>query len=65
LHHEKIVTLSPVDLHTNAREKRALCTKKEVQKQLPKSSAQLAYDKEVKPIIGTDGGFNIPIKEKS
>ncbi len=65
LHREKIVSLSPVDLHTNAREKRAACKKKEVQKQLPKSSAQLAYDKEVKPIIGTDGGFNIPIKEKS
>ena len=66
LHHEKIVTLSPVDLHTNAREKRIITRKTEEQKQLPKSSAQISYDKEVKPIIDADGGFNAPnqIKDK-
>lgn len=66
LHHEKIVTLSPVDLHVNAREKRALGKKtEEEQKQLPKSSAQISYDKQVKPIIDADGGFHTPnqIKE--
>jgi len=64
LHHEKIVTLSPVDLHTNARDKRTITRETEEQKQLPKSSAQISYDKEVKPIIDADGGFNAP-KEKS
>ncbi len=61
LHHEKIVTLSPVDLHTNARDKRTISKKtEEEQKQLPKSSAQLSYDKEIKPIIDADGGFSAP-----
>ena len=67
LHHEKIVTLSPVDLHINARDKRTITRKTAEQKQLPKSSAQISYDKEVKPIIDADGGFNAPpqTKEKS
>ncbi len=61
LHHEKIVTLSPVDLHANAREKRAISkNKEEEQKQLPKSSAQISFDNQVKPIIGADGGFSTP-----
>lgn len=61
LHHEKIVTLSPVDLHANAREKRAFSKKTaETEKQLPKSSAQISFDNQVKPIIGADGGFSAP-----
>lgn len=61
LHRGKIVTLSAVDLYTNARDKRTISKKtEEVRKQLPKSSAQLSYDKEVKPIIDADGGFSAP-----
>jgi len=63
LHHEQIVTLSPVDLHVNAREKRARDKKAEEQKQLPKSSAQISFDKQVKPIIDHDGGFSAQTKE--
>jgi transposase InsO family protein len=63
LHHEAIVTLAPVNLHANARDKRSISQKTEEQKQLPKSSAQISYDKEVGPIITADGGFDAP-KEK-
>ena len=61
LHHEKIVTLSPVDLHANARGRRTGSKKpEEEQKQLPGSSAQISFDNQVKPIIGADGGFSAP-----
>ena len=63
LHQEKIITLSPVDLHTNARDKRTITQEIEEQKQRPKSSAQISYDQEVKPIIDADGGFTAPKEE--
>ena len=61
IHQEKIVALTPVDLHANAREKRAKSDHgEEENRQLPKSSAQISYDKQTKPIIKADGGYTAP-----
>ena len=61
IHQEKIVAISPVDLHANARGRRAKRNHAEEEnRQLPKSSAQISYDKQIQPIIGADGGYSTP-----
>jgi transposase InsO family protein len=65
LHQGRLVRLSPVDLHKNARQKRAKSQwldKKEDKSPLTKGSAQMAFERDMRPIIDTDGGFAGPEK---
>jgi transposase InsO family protein len=65
LHQGRLVRLSPVDLHKNARQKRAKSQwldKKEDKSPLTKGSAQMAFERDMRPIIDTDGGFAGPQK---
>lgn len=65
VHQGRLVTLSPVDLHANARAQRAKgLPEPEVDHPLPKSAADLAFDREYRPVVGEDGGFLSP-KEKN
>jgi hypothetical protein len=65
LHQGRLVRLSPVDLHKNARQKRAKSQsqdKNQDQSALTKSSAQMAFERDMRPVIDTDGGFVGPEK---
>ncbi len=58
IHHDRLVKLSPVDLHANARKKRIKNKKKEeTHKKLPQSSAEIAFNRDFKPIVDSDGGY--------
>lgn len=61
----RLVKLSPVDLHTNARSKRSKPKnqKEDLHRQLPKSSAQMAFERDFKPVVDADGNVHIPHKE--
>jgi putative transposase len=58
----KLVDLHPVDLAGNARSRRARGTAPldEVTGPLPKSAADLAFDRDFGPVVGADGGFSDP-----
>jgi hypothetical protein len=65
VHQGRLVRLSPVDLHKNARQKRAKSQgqdKNEVKSALTKSSAQMAFERDMRPVIDADGGFADPQK---
>jgi putative transposase len=67
MHQGRLVRLSPVDLHKNAREKRARPQgqdKNEQQSALTKGSAQMAFERDMRPVIDTDGGFVGPQKKR-
>ena len=67
MHQGRLVRLSPVDLHKNAREKRARPQgqdKNEQQSALTKGSAQMAFERDMRPVIDTDGGFVTPQKNR-
>ncbi len=60
LHRGRLVHLSPVDLHKNARQKRAKSygqDKNQDKSALTKSSAQMAFECDMRPVIDADGGF--------
>lgn len=59
----RLVKLAALDLSANARNKRAKGSNKKenVRHPLPKSSAQMAFDKDFKPVVDVDGNF--PDKE--
>jgi putative transposase len=66
MHQGRLVRLSPVDLHKNAREKRAKPQgqdQKQDRSALTKSSAQMAFERDMRPVIDTDGGFADPQKK--
>jgi putative transposase len=61
IHDGRLVRLGVVDLHKNARSKRAnprRKSKKGKNKILPKSCAQLAFENDMSPVIGPDGGYD-------
>lgn len=59
IHEGRKVKLSPVDLHANARDKRSRSVREENPTgPLPKSSAQMAFEKDFKPVIDSDGNFS-------
>jgi putative transposase len=65
MHQGRLVRLSPVDLHQNARQKRArskLADKKQEQSPLTKGSAQMAFERDMRPVVDADGGFTGPNK---
>ena len=70
IHHGQIIFIAPVDLHVNAREKRTKTSEiEEEDKQLPNSSAQIAFNKQMRPIVDAQGGFkpnkSYPKEDKS
>ncbi|HIJ83105.1 MAG TPA: DDE-type integrase/transposase/recombinase [Magnetococcales bacterium] len=62
-HQNRMVRLTPLDAHTNARDKRAKnvspCDQIAPQN-ITKTSTQMAFDRDHRPIVGADGGFPIP-----
>ncbi len=61
LHEGRLVKLEPVDLALNARTRRGERTAaEEVIGPLPKSAADLAFERDFRPITDTDGNFNAP-----
>jgi transposase InsO family protein len=61
LHQGQLIELHPVDLEANARSRRANhggAEETEVETILPKSAADLAYERDFGPVVDPDGGFN-------
>jgi len=66
LHDGRFIELVPVDPVANARSRRGRRRRdsaKEMVHPLPKSAAELAFDRDFSPIVGADGGFPDPDKE--
>jgi len=67
LHDGRLVRLSIVDLHKNARSKRTnpkAENDNSKNKILPKSSAQLAFERDMSPVIKKDGGYDGTFNKK-
>ncbi len=62
IHQGRLVRLTVLDPHINARAKRSKTRLRKEQGDvfLPKSSAQLAFDQDMRPIVEPDGGFIRP-----
>ena len=58
LHDGRMVVLFPVDIHANARDKRAKIEDIKPTGILPKSSAQINFENNFSPIIDAQGGFS-------
>jgi len=66
LHDGRFIKLVPVDPVANARARRGRrrdALDEDVVGPLPKSAAELAFDRDFSPIVGPDGGFSDPDKE--
>lgn len=67
LHQGKIIKLHPVDLAANARARRSKKGENATEKEshsLFKSAADMAFERDFKPIVDGDGGFTDPNEEK-
>ena len=59
LHEGRLVRLHPVDLAANARERRGEgLPPEEISHPLPKSAADIAFERDFRPIIDVNGNFN-------
>jgi len=66
LHEGRLVALAPVDTHANARTPRARPRREEPTAPVPnKTAAQLAFERDMSPVVDTDGGFSQPPEDKS
>ena len=68
VHKGRLVHLSLLEPHKNARDRRAKSSLKDKKKEraiLPKSSAQMAFDRDMSPVVDSDGGFANPQKHPS
>ncbi len=66
VHQGRLVRLAPLDPYKNARERRAKnssADKKKERSMLPKSSAQLSFERDMAPVVDPDGGFVTPQKQ--
>jgi hypothetical protein len=57
---DKLIQLHPVDLAANARDRRAHLRQQEAQcpqDLLPKSAAELAFERDFRPVVDEDGGL--------
>ena len=62
LHQNRMVRLAPLDPHVNARDKRsknAASDDDSIPKNITRTSSQMAFDRDHRPIVGADGGFSI------
>ena len=67
LHQGRLIELKPVDLAANARSRRARGEKPldgDVAHPLPKSAADLIFERDLRPVVGPDGGFYEKPKKK-
>ena len=63
LHDDQLITLHPVDKNLNARSRRAKAqtsTPEQPAAVLPRSAADILYDRDLGPVVGADGGFLEP-----
>ena len=61
VHEGKLVELHPVDLHRNATTPRtAGTTAEDTAHPLPPSAADVHFNRDLQPVVGTDGGFTAP-----
>lgn len=63
LHEGRMVPLAPLDPHANARQRRAKSSPEKPAPIPPKTSAQLTFDRQMQPVVDTDGGFSLPKAE--
>lgn len=65
LHHGELVDIQPVDLVANAhaRRGRGRPEPEPAEHPLPKSAADLAFDRDLSPVVSADGGFSHKEKE--
>jgi transposase InsO family protein len=63
LHQGRLVRLSPLDPVANARDRRARLPEQPPLPVPPKSSAELAFEQDLLPVVGPDGGFSLPTLE--
>jgi transposase InsO family protein len=61
-HQNRTVRLAPLDAQANARDKRSKTASpdEDPARNISKTSAQMAFDREHRPIVGVDGGFPLP-----
>jgi transposase InsO family protein len=57
LHDGRLVDIHPVDLHANARARRARARDNDTQNPLPRSAADLAFERDFLPVVDPDGGL--------
>ena len=58
LHEGRLVALAPVDVHANARERRAAGREQPPTPAPPPSAAQIAFDQAYRPVVDAEGGFS-------
>lgn len=58
LHEGRLVRLAPVDVHANAHDRRARGQDAPPTPRPPQSAAQLAFDRDHRPVIDEQGGFS-------
>jgi len=64
LHEGRLVRLFPVDRHANAVAGRGRTpTEEPSPTELPPSAAELAFRRDLRPLVGPDGGFSLPNEE--
>ncbi len=64
LHEGQLVRLFPVDRHANAVAGRGRTAEDEPPPtELPPSAAELAFRRDLRPLVGPDGGFSLPDEE--
>ena len=64
LHDGRLIRLAPVDVHANAKDRRAINPNDPPVPLPPPGAAQLAFDKDFSPVVDADGGVDIPKTEK-
>lgn len=64
LHQGKLVQIHPVDLVLNARDRRAHRRPQEPATPPEKTAAQLAFERDFRPVVGPDGGCPQPTTEE-
>ncbi len=61
VHDGALVRLAPLDVHANARDRRAKTPAPAPPAQaLPKGSAEMAFERDLRPIVDPEGGFSPP-----
>jgi hypothetical protein len=64
IHQDRLLALAPVDAHANARAQRARPSRQTTHTPLPpKTAAQLAFERDLGPVVDADGGFTEPQEE--
>ena len=65
LHEGRLLQLAPVDVHANARERRAAGRDQPSTPAPPPSAAQIAFDADYRPVVDAEGGFSANRQSKS